>query len=445
MDTFLKRQFVAVITFVVLVQLVGLAAPEPLRGNQREMRAAFNHLERLTGLRFKKEVGFETQTRDEFQAFLREEMEKTFPGDQLRRIGRVYSLLGLVPLDYRLENRLPDLYRDQVGAYYDPATESIYQVTGGLDRASRYFLYLHEGMHALQDQYHDLGRLQQRYAREGTLDEQMAFSFVIEGHANLVAMAAQMRAGGLDKNFFDSARFGMFFRMFSQLTELSPEQFDAITRLFSQGSSPSARSLSKLRGVPLVLVQQMTDPYLLGQYLLFERAKREGFERVREWVGSPPTSTKELFFEESSSEYGRYEFRGRGDFETTMGSYLMMRWLGILSEKPSWVRQVVSDRIFLIGSRSDRAVVWRFRLRSREGLDSFESQLGRRIQDADDGGTSLPVVFQRNDQERYLWMHRNGRNLSLYFDDDRRIEPELAAESMEPPSFTSPGISTDAE
>lgn len=410
----------------------------PLSASQREMESAFRQLERITDMQFKREVPFKRQTRDQFQQFLREEMDKTFPGDQLRDLGRLYSMLGLVPRDYRLEERLPKLYRDQVGAYYDPATETIYQVAGDLDPASQFFLYLHEGVHALQDQHFDLEEKQTRYARSTSLDRQIAFSFVTEGHANLVAMAAQMQTPGLNERFFNTTQFEYIFRLMSRLTELTDGQFEAITRLLGGDQTPTARSLDKLRDVPLVLVQQMTDPYLLGQYIWYQRAQRIGFDRSMDWLRNPPNSTQAIFFD--GAHYRRNPFRSIGDYETTLGSYLLMRWLNIFSSQPDWVAQVGYDRVSVIGPERDRAGLLRISFEEESAMDSFKEALGQFVDRTADGesGTDHLLTFDRGDQPRYLWHHTNDNRLWLFFDDDSTLRPEFEHESLKL-DFPSPG------
>jgi len=428
--------------YTLFVFIVGLLLVSEVNSTANEQfRNALVQLEQVTGRSFKEDVSLQQQSRGEFLEFVKQELHNTYPGNQLRNTGRIYQLMGLIPLDYHVEREIPELYTEQVGAYYDPETGTIFQVSNQLSKAARRFIYLHEGVHALQDQYYDLEKMQQNVAEESTLDRRLAFNFVIEGHANLIATAAQMRANRLDRHFFQSGRLLRVFQLMARLTDLNADQFQAITRLFGELESPFARSLGNLQDIPLILVQQLPDPYLTGQLIWFRQARLEGLSRAERWLRTVPRSTSELLYDKKQP--GIRESRGSnlpGEYQDQLGSYMLMRWLKKFRKRPEWSKHIVSDRASILRDGSDEALALRIKFTSRRFRESFRSRLidlSRVPEDKNDH--QIPYrVFERNSRRRYMWLTGDRQSIVVFLNDDTEIRNELRSYDRSFDTFSKP-------
>jgi len=111
----------------------------------------------------------------------------------LRKLGRCYCEIGLLPMGYDLEAELRNMLHEQAGAYYHPWSKTLTGIYGtvGLQDPSVEKMYLsHEMVHALQDRAMDLVRLMRD--RDPDNDRQYCYRSVIEGMAGAVMVAFAM-------------------------------------------------------------------------------------------------------------------------------------------------------------------------------------------------------------------------------------------------------------
>jgi len=151
-------------------------------------------------------------------------------------------------------------------------------------------LVAHELVHALQDQYHDLGALD-RGVRGG--DAEMAVSAAIEGEAHAVAIAVVLRRAGLD-GLLPPERW-------------PPPRLPAVlgyraSHAFGLKPGPAARAL------PPVEEDAMLAPYIEGLAFAHAvmRARGRGFASLDDVLNDPPRSTAEVLHPD------RYLLRRRG-------------------------------------------------------------------------------------------------------------------------------------
>lgn len=396
--------------------------------NYRAYEVAQRRVEELTGRDFLRDVPLKTQSRDGFQQYFKTKLNQQFGGDELRNIGRTYYLLGLLPGDFSLEKELSRLYRDQVGAYYDPSSKTIYQLDGDLNPIREMFLYIHESVHALQDQHYGLESRQQRLMDANNLDQQLAFAFVVEGHANLIATAAQMNAQSLNPQFFKNAQNQIVFDLTARMTDLTTAQFQVITRLFGRNHSPTARSLENLQNVPLILVQQIADPYLVGQQRWFQRGRKIGWAQSEEWMKEPPDSTRDFFYQGDlarKQELPGDSYLTEGEYDNSLGTYLALRWLQVFRPRPNWGARLVDDRAYLLETGGDTggAVIWFLRFQDEQALREFESDFTRFLEPMEN--YSAGYRFKRESERRFAWYGVNGSTMLIYMDDDPLPQNEL--------------------
>jgi len=136
-------------------------------------------------LDIKKEVPCKLEGKDEVEKYLRETLGKKIPPERIRNEGRVYGLLGLIPVDFDYLNNIVKLYTDQLGGYYDPDTDS-YVMANWLPASMQMPIAVHELTHALQDQHFKLDSLMDEVHDDS--DALLARSALVEGDATAVML-----------------------------------------------------------------------------------------------------------------------------------------------------------------------------------------------------------------------------------------------------------------
>ena len=147
----------------LLLALILAASPAGAAGLEEHMQA----VEKIRGLSFSGPVRSVTIDRSELPDRLRDQLTRTLPYsiDQWAEILEVLLLIEGERDDSF--DRLIDLYESQVLAYYDPDSRTFYalaQPPPALQNlpegmAAQDGVIVHELMHALQDQHHEIGAL----------------------------------------------------------------------------------------------------------------------------------------------------------------------------------------------------------------------------------------------------------------------------------------------
>lgn len=385
-------------------------------------RSAFDRardaVETITGKDFRSPVAVESQSRANFQEYLREQLRSTYTHDELKAFSKIYAQLGLLPDDYDLHANLLELYRSQSGAYYDPSSGTIRTIGERLSDPQMYFIYLHELVHAHQDQYYDLPENRQTRMTD-SFDSLNAFNFVIEGHANLVSMASQFGVERLDEAYFSSKKHLGVFRLLTRFTSIDLEQLDLIEQL--AGSSQITRSLRMMQNTPDVLVKQMVDPYFWGQYYWYEEATQTDWEKTLTWLKNPPGETRRIIYRNAES------FSGTGftvepsidkhHFSDSLGVYFLLRWYDRLDQRPSWGQFLREDRLYLKSTSKDHYLTWVLEFSNTEAAQGFVNSF-----ETDSSGTVLRTKLKREHGTAYLTLRRNGTNVVLFVEDDPERE-----------------------
>jgi hypothetical protein len=125
-------------------------------------------------------------TPDELRAHVEEEY-KDEPEEEKRADQELLVLLDLWDPERDLEQTLIDMDSSQIAGFYDPDDDTFYVVTdeeGNLDLRDE-LTFVHEYVHALQDQYYDLSILDEEKGLND--DERMAFRALAEGEATQVS------------------------------------------------------------------------------------------------------------------------------------------------------------------------------------------------------------------------------------------------------------------
>ena len=199
----------------------------------QEVADAIPKIEKVTGLKFKKQPVLERRTKEQVHAFLVKQFEDERSQTDLAAQQILLTRLGLVPDNFDLRSLMLDLYTEQIVGFYDPATKVLYVIDGSKpDEVG--FVVQHELVHALQDQYTNMDSL---LHLKGDDDRVLAAQSVMEGQATLVPLESMLGpAAGL------------------------PGGWEKVRQLIreNQGSMP------KFAAAPEILQETLLFPYLSG-------------------------------------------------------------------------------------------------------------------------------------------------------------------------------------
>jgi hypothetical protein len=199
----------------------------------QQVSDAIPKIEKVTGLKFKKQPVLERRTKAQVHDFLVKQFEDERSQKDLDAQQILLRRLGLVPEDFDLRALMLDLYTEQIVGFYDPATKVLYVIDGAKPDELG-FVIEHELVHALQDQYTNLDSL---LHIKGDDDRVLAAQSVMEGQATLVPIQSMLGpAAGLPGGW-------------EKVRELIRE---------NQGSMP------KFAAAPQILQETLLFPYLSG-------------------------------------------------------------------------------------------------------------------------------------------------------------------------------------
>ena len=137
-----------------------------------------------SGLELREPVRLEMRSREELVRYLESKLDEELPEEEARATVEAYALFGLVPNTLDLREVLLALYTEQVAGFYEPDSTALF-VMDDQPEALLEGLLVHELVHAVQDQWVDLGALAD--PKLGS-DRATAAQAAIEGHATLVML-----------------------------------------------------------------------------------------------------------------------------------------------------------------------------------------------------------------------------------------------------------------
>ena len=137
-----------------------------------------------SGLELREPVRLEMRSREELVRYLESKLDEELPEEEARATVEAYALFGLVPNTLDLREVLLALYTEQVAGFYEPDSTTLF-VMDDQPEALLEGLLVHELVHAVQDQWVDLGALAD--PKLGS-DRATAAQAAIEGHATLVML-----------------------------------------------------------------------------------------------------------------------------------------------------------------------------------------------------------------------------------------------------------------
>jgi hypothetical protein len=245
-------------------------APEKSESADVVVAEALAHVARLRELAPKGPVRGRTISRAEMVDRIKKQLEKEVPEPVIRAQTELLFALGTVPADFDYEKSLLELMGDQLAGFYQPDDKTMYLGAdlGGMERDAT---LAHELVHALQDQYYDLGKLLEY--RTDANDLQSAIHALAEGDATSAMLDHMLVPRG------------------QSALSLSDELVSVEVRGSIEMSPGSA-------GVPSILKRSVVAPYVDGIALVHWARRRGGWAAVDAVWRSPPATTEQLLHPE---------------------------------------------------------------------------------------------------------------------------------------------------
>jgi len=334
----------------------------------------------LRGLEFERPVQIQLAEHAQFLAHARRTLEANGGKERMQREEEVMKLLGLVPGDLDLLAVTSEVLAEQVGGFYDPATETFYVMANVQPDLARVVI-AHEFTHALDDQHHDLDGTAR--ALLGNADAVAAYHAVVEG-------------SGMELMFEWARR------------HMAPEELARMAQAQSEIPSEAIGAAPPVVWKPLVAVYYQGQAFLRRQRkpnLLGEGARMGDVDRA---LRTPPRSTEQvihplkywspdhvdeprtlaiegvpegatLTYENTLGELHAAmittPFEERGGLRVDMGSVLGLRFTNTAAT--GWG----GDRYALVQQGDARVLVWETRWDTSEDADEFAAALADLAED----------------------------------------------------------------
>ncbi|MDR3618131.1 MAG: hypothetical protein P4L85_02185 [Paludisphaera borealis] len=262
---------------------------------QIQYKTAFEKI--LPGLRripFKHEVKRDVTKRENLKAMLLKDFDEDMTPAEFEANEKALKAFGMVAPAVDLKALLVQVYSEEIAAYYDPRTKTMYMIeepeakkkepptffdrlfgkTQGFDKDENKTVIAHEMTHALADQHFDLEGL--HHDSKNNDDRSLAVSALIEGEATLAMM-------GVGMDDWDG-------------TEIVKMPADGLDRGISMMTPflPMLGGGKSLRDAPPVIVESMMFPYLRGMVFCAHLANSGGWEAIDDAYKNPPLSTEQI-------------------------------------------------------------------------------------------------------------------------------------------------------
>lgn len=212
-------------------------------------------------------------TRDEVQAYLEALYSRDTALQDLTRAELFYKALWMLAPEIDLRQTYLTLLGSQVGGFYDTETRLMNVIPSFGDGGSRLnlteqIIFVHEFVHALQDQHFGLEALLENTG--DNLDAQLAAVALVEGDATAVM------------NLYTT-----------QVSAVAP---NAVLQLLAEGLL--AGNLFLPPDIPPILARELGFPYENGLVFVLQIWRDGGWERVNAAYSDPPTTTEQILHPE---------------------------------------------------------------------------------------------------------------------------------------------------
>ncbi len=268
--------------------------PAPKRDEtdvQAKADRVLRELSQVRGVEVKQGVPAAAQNKSEARSFMEREAE-----DEWTKSGqfteREWKAFGLIPKDVDLKKTMLDFLEAEVGGYYDPKQKRFYTVSDSdkHDMGIEEFVLAHELTHALDDQHHDLTKLDDE--RQKNSDALDALSGFVEGSANEGGAEQLICTVGVPASSAGpTGRTLVTFLSWAMQQSIgSPDVSDLVV-----GDDDAPKSVND---APPIVRDPLLAHYTVGWHFVNELRGEFGWGAVDRAFSDPPESTEQIFFPE---------------------------------------------------------------------------------------------------------------------------------------------------
>ncbi|MDX1599979.1 MAG: hypothetical protein R3191_00540, partial [Anaerolineales bacterium] len=231
----------------------------------REMEQIEDQVITLRGLQPSSRVGRQLITSSELAEIVREDLLDDYGQQEAQDDALLWAYFGWVEPDFDLWSFYLQLYSEQVAGFYDDEDEVMYIVQGQGFEGPERLTYVHEYVHALQDQTYDLseGLNLNDEVCEQQADRCTAVRAFVEGDATLLE--------------------AQWLRTYASETDRAQ-----ISAYYESFESPI------LRGAPEYIQESFLYPYQAGPEFVAYTFRNGGWAAVDEVFERPPASTEQI-------------------------------------------------------------------------------------------------------------------------------------------------------
>ncbi|HWF09675.1 MAG TPA: hypothetical protein VG297_14495 [Bryobacteraceae bacterium] len=257
-------------------------APQSKLPSAAEINSILKELSDITGFQIRKQLPFESITREQVNKYLREQIRRSVKPDEIRAEETTLKKFGFVPPDFDLKQTTIDLLTEQAAAFYDFRRKKLF-ISDWAAVNMRDVALIHELAHALADQNFAI----EKFTTKGpdNSESSLAREAVVEGQASWLMIEVGARRAGRTLADPETAR---------QLLG-GPDNSQPAAALPGDSETSEYPVFSK---APLYLRRTLTFPYDDGekfQQAVFLHDGKRSFSKVFE---DPPISTAQVIHPE---------------------------------------------------------------------------------------------------------------------------------------------------
>jgi hypothetical protein len=242
-----------------------------------EINGVMKELSDITGFAIRRELPFASVTRDQVNAYLKEQIKETVKPAEIQAEEASLKKLGFVPNDFDLKQTTIDLLTEQAAAFYDFHRRKLF-ISDWATVNMRDDALIHELAHALADQNFPIRKFMD--TRSDNSEVSLAREAVVEGQASWLMLEVEARRNG--RSLADE-------RTAAQVLNVDANAPDTEYPVFSKA--------------PLYLRRTLLFPYESGQKFqqaVFRRDGKNAFARV---FRDPPVSTAQIDYPDRYFEH----------------------------------------------------------------------------------------------------------------------------------------------
>lgn len=320
----------------ILLTIAVAAAQDGISPELQEQLDRIEHtVSRMRQLEPLEDTALAFLTREAYKAELTAQFEERASSQELADGLLFYRALDLAESDVDLEAILVDFPLAQVAGYYDRETREMNLILLSEQAAAdelpilESIIYVHEFVHALQDQHYDLDAFTDAASESGNYDFQLAIRSLIEGDAEQIE--------------------------FDYVVGLPEDDWQALLEAIHSIEVPAAPA-----DIPDVMAAAFAFPYQQGPNFVAAVISKLGWEGVdRAFRENPPQTTEHIYHPESYLEGDApnpvsipdlSDIIGAGwrqVYDNPVGEFYLRQHLDILPNNPS-------DEIMATGWGGDR-------------------------------------------------------------------------------------------